>query len=97
MGASRQAASRRLRRRGPATGVPARTGARIAARSGLPRLSDVDRVTGGARARGPTTHVRYERARPGELVRVDVKKAARVPDGAGRRASSRGWGLRSSR
>ena len=31
------------------TGVPARTCARIVARSGLPRLADVDRVTGEAR------------------------------------------------
>lgn len=28
------------------TGVPARTCARIVARAGLPRLADVDRVTG---------------------------------------------------
>ena len=35
------------------TGVPARTCARIVARSGLPRLADVDRVTGEVRRRGP--------------------------------------------
>ena len=64
------------------TGVPARTCARIVARSGLPRLADVDRVTGEARRRGPVTPVRYERERPGELVHVDVKKVARIPDGA---------------
>ena len=69
-----------------ATGVPARTCARIVARSGLPRLADVDRVTGEVRRRGPVTPVRYERERPGELVHVDVKKVARVPDGGGWRA-----------
>ncbi len=37
-----------------ATGVPARTCARIVARSGLPRLADVDRVTGEVRRRGPS-------------------------------------------
>ena len=82
------------------TGVPARTCARIVARSGLPRLSDVDRVTGGVRRRGPATPVRYERGRPGELVHVDVKRVARVPDGGGWRAdpsaaprgSGAGWG-----
>lgn len=35
------------------TGVPARTCARIVARRGLPRLDDIDRVTGELRARGP--------------------------------------------
>ena len=74
------------------TGVPARTCARIVARRELPRLADVDRVTGEARKRGPVTHVRYERERPGELVHVDVKKVARIPDGGGWRANGRGCG-----
>lgn len=74
------------------TGVSARTRARIVARSGLPRLADVDRVTGEARRRGPVTPVRYERERPGELVHVDVKKVARIPDGGGHRALGRGCG-----
>ena len=69
-----------------ATGVPARTCARIVARRGMPRLADVDRVTGEVRRRGPVTPVRYERERPGELVHVDVKKVARIPDGGGWRA-----------
>ena len=73
-----------------ATGVPARTCARIVARSGPPRLADVDRVTGEVRRRGPATPVRYERERPGELVHVDVKKVARIPDGGGWRALGRG-------
>ena len=73
-----------------ATGVPARTCARIVARSGLPRLADVDRVTGEVRRRGPATPVRYERERPGELVHVDVEKVARIPDGGGWRALGRG-------
>ena len=68
------------------TGVPARTCARIVARRGMPRLADVDRVTGEVRARGPVTPVRYERERPGELLHVDVKKVARIPDGGGHRA-----------
>ena len=75
-----------------ATGVPARTCARIVARSGLPRLADVDRVTGEVRRRGPVTAVRYERERPGELVHVDVKKVARIPEGGGWRARGRGCG-----
>ena len=76
------------------TGVPARTCARIVARRGLPRLDDIDRVTGEVRARGPVTRVRYERERPGELVHVDVKKVARIPEGGGHRALGRGCGSR---
>ena len=68
------------------TGVPARTCARIVARRGLPRLADVDRVSGEARLRGPVTPVRYERERPGELLDVDVNKVARMPEGGGWRA-----------
>lgn len=75
-----------------ATGVPARTCARIVARRGMPRLADIDRVTGEVRRRGPVTPVRYERERPGELVHVDVKKVARIPDGGGHRALGRGRG-----
>lgn len=75
-----------------ATGVPARTCARIVARRGMPRLADVDRVTGEVRRRGPVTPVRYECDRPGELVHVDVKKVARIPDGGGWRALGRGNG-----
>ena len=77
------------------TGVPARTCARIVAASGLPRLSDIDRVTGEVRRRGPASSVRYERESPGELLHVDVKKVARIPDGGGHRA--RGRGCRSAR
>ena len=75
-----------------ATGVPARTCARIVARRGMPGLADVDRVTGEVRRRGPVTPVRHERERPGELVHVDVKKVARIPDGGGHRALGRGCG-----
>lgn len=72
------------------TAVPARTCARIVARRGLPWLVDVDRVAGEPRRRGPVTPVRYERERPGELLHVDVKRVARVPDGSGHRALGRG-------
>ena len=58
----------------------------------MPRLADVDRVTGEVRRRGPVTPVRYERDRPGELIHVDVKKVARIPDDGGHRALGRGRG-----
>ena len=56
----------------------------------VPRLADLDRPT-----RRP---VRYQRAHPGELVHLDVKKLARIPPGGGHRlrgraAAPRGRGL----
>jgi len=62
----------------------------ILARHGVSRLSRLDRTTGLVIRRGPV--VRYERARPGELIHVDVKKLGRVPDGGGWRAHGRGYG-----
>ena len=51
-------------------------------------------MTGEARARGPVTRVRHGRERPGELLHVDVKKVARIPEGGGHRALGRGCGSR---
>ncbi len=73
----------RLRRstmRGPAylsarTGVPASTVWRVLRRHGLNRLDRLDRPTG-------RTIRRYEKAAPGELVHLDVKKSPRSPQGA---------------
>ena len=69
-----------------ATGVPARTCARIVARRGMPRLADVDRVTGEVRRRGPVTPRALRAREARELVHVDIKKVARIPDGGGWRA-----------
>lgn len=55
---------------------------RVLQRQGVPRLADLDRPT--------RTVVRYERERPGELVHIDVKKQARIPDGGGWRMLGRG-------
>lgn len=81
----------RLRRRhnwGPAViahhvGLHTSTCWRILARHGVNRLRDLDPPT-GVRIR------RYERATPGELVHVDIKKIGRIPDGGGWRAHGRG-------
>ena len=51
-------------------------------RRGLARLRDLDRPTG--------VPIRYERDCPGELVHVDIKKVARIPDGGGWRIHGRG-------
>lgn len=47
----------------------------------------VGRLDRGDRSTAPV--VRYERERPGELVHVDIKKLARIPDGGGWRVNGR--------
>jgi hypothetical protein len=53
----------------------------ILARAGRSRLCDIDRPTRQV--------VRYQRERPGELVHIDVKRLARIPDGGGHRLIGR--------
>lgn len=65
------------------TGVPARTVSRIIVRAGMPRLAELDPMTGERIRASKTTAVCYERERPGELVHMDVKKLGRIPDGGG--------------
>src|SRR5688572_14521500 len=63
-------------------GVPASTIYRVLRRHDLSRLSHLDRQT--------TRPIRrYERARPGELVHVDVKKLGRIRPGGGHRVHGR--------
>ncbi len=63
-------------------GLAASTVHRVLVRAGCSRLVWMDRPTG-------RTIRRYERARPGELVHVDVKKLGRLGDGGGWRADGR--------
>ena len=72
-----------------ATGVPARTVGRLIAQAGLPHLADLDAVTGQRIRSGPMSRIRYERAHPGELIHVDVKKLGRIPTGGGWRLHGR--------
>jgi transposase InsO family protein len=86
--------ARRELRAGPApiaevTGVPARTVSRILLRRGVPRLAECDPLTGQVIRASKTTAVRYERARPGDLAHMDVKKIGRIPDGGGWKALGR--------
>jgi transposase InsO family protein len=71
------------------TGVPRSTCYAVLRRHGLHRLDWMDRPTGAVVRR-------YERARPGELLHVDVKKLGRIPDGGGHRVLGRAnrprWG-----
>jgi transposase InsO family protein len=73
-------------------GLAPRTVSRILARHGVPHLARLDPITGQLLRASKTTTVRYERARPGELVHMDVKKLGRIPDGGGWRAHGRASG-----
>jgi len=80
-------ALRQSRKLGPArlagiVGVPASTVHRILVRHGVNRLRWMDRPTGRVIRRIHTD-------RPGELVHVDVKKLARIPDGGGHKKLGR--------
>ena len=70
-------------------GVAASTIAAVLARAGLPRLAEVDRLTGELLRGRRHSHRRYERERPGDLLHVDVKKLGRVPAGGGWRIHGR--------
>ncbi len=74
---------------GDELGIAASTVGRVLARHQMPRLSDLDTLTGQPVRRGPASGVRYERERPGELIHIDVKKLGRIPDGGGWRAHGR--------
>jgi transposase InsO family protein len=80
-------ALRQSRKLGPArlagiVGVPASTVHRVLVRHGVNRLAWMDRPTGRVIRR-------IETSRPGELVHIDVKKLARVPDGGGHKFHGR--------
>lgn len=80
-------ALRQSRKLGPArlagiVGVPASTVHRVLVRNGINRLRWMDRPTGRVIRRIETT-------RTGELVHIDVKKLARVPDGGGHKFRGR--------
>jgi transposase InsO family protein len=62
--------------------VPASTIGAILRRWSMPRLVEVDRITGEL-LRTRATDVRYEHPRPGDLLHIDVKKLGRIPDGGG--------------
>jgi hypothetical protein len=59
------------------------TASRIIARAGLPRLHELDPVTGILIRASRRTQLRYEHDHPGDLLHVDVKKIGRIPDGGG--------------
>jgi transposase InsO family protein len=68
---------------GPLVGRASSTVHRVLTRHGVHRLAWLDRPTGEPIRR-------YERARPGELLHVDVKKLGAIRPGGGWRATGRG-------
>ncbi|MFV0374508.1 IS481 family transposase [Microbacterium sp.] len=66
--------------------VPVSTIHRVLVRRGINRLRDI--APDGEDLRAPVR--RYEWARPGDMVHVDVKKVGRIPDGGGWRVHGRG-------
>jgi transposase InsO family protein len=92
-------ALRAASRRGPVwlaaqLGAHPSTIGRVLRRHRVPLLCDLDPVTGAQlRARRPSPR-RYERAQPGELVHLDVKKLGRIPEGGGWRLHGRAAGER---
>ena len=78
------------RRRGPAwiafrLGLQPSTVHRVLSRYGLAKLAWLDRATGRVIRR-------YEWAKPGDMVHVDVKKLGKIPDGGGHRVLGRQLG-----
>ncbi|UOY02467.1 IS481 family transposase [Blastococcus sp. PRF04-17] len=87
-------AARRAHHAGPVRlaailGVAASTIGAVLARAGMPRLADVDRLTGELLRGRRHSDRRYEHEHPGDLLHVDVKKLGRVPDGGGWRVHGR--------
>jgi transposase InsO family protein len=62
--------------------APSTVGA-VLRREQLPRLADIDRITGEVIRSSRRSNVRYEHREPGSLLHVDVKKLGRIPDGGG--------------
>ena len=85
---------RRVERRGqdwlgPELGIPARTVGAILRRRRVPRLAECDPLTGEVIRASKVTALRYERAQPGDLIHIDVKKVGRIQDGGGWKAYGR--------
>ncbi|KNH12926.1 transposase, partial [Arthrobacter sp. ZBG10] len=58
--------------------VRPRTVSRIIARAGMPRLWELDPISGERIRAGRATDHRYERGTAGELLHIDVKKLGRI-------------------
>lgn len=70
-------------------GIAASTIGAVLAREGMPRLAEIDRLTGELLRGRRHSDRRYEREHPGDLLHVDVMKLGRIPDGGGWRVHGR--------
>jgi transposase InsO family protein len=75
-------------------GVPRSTVGRVLNRYAMPLLHHVDQAT-GLPVRRPRP-VRYEKAHPGELIHVDIKKQGRIPNGGGHHTLGRQAGKKNN-
>jgi transposase InsO family protein len=87
-------AARRAHHAGPVRlaailGIAASTVGAVLARAGMPRLAEVDRLTGELLRGRRHSDRRYEHEHPGDLLHVDVKKLGRIPAGGGWRIHGR--------
>ena len=71
-----------------------RSVSRIIARAGLPRLRELDPISGEHIRAGRATDHRYERGTAGELLHIDVKKLWKIPKDGGWRVHGRSEGVR---
>lgn len=69
--------------------IPASTIGAVLRRVELPRLSEIDRITGEIIKGRRHSDIRYEHDRPGSLLHVDVKKLGKIPPGGGWRVHGR--------
>lgn len=76
-------------------GVPRSTVGRVLNQYQMPLLAHLDQATG--RPIRKVKAIRYEKATPGELVHIDIKKLGRIPDGGGHRTLGRQAGARNSK
>lgn len=70
-------------------GMAASTVGAVIRREQLPRLAELDRVTGELIRSVRHSERRYQHREPGSLLHVDVKKLGRIPDGGGWRLHGR--------
>jgi transposase InsO family protein len=92
-------ALRAANRRGPLwlaaqLGAHPSTIGRVLRRHQVPLLRDLDPVTGAHLRPRRSSPRRYERAQPGELLHLDIKKLGRIPQGGGWRLHGRAAGDR---
>jgi len=74
--------------------LPASTIGAVLRRRAMPHLAAIDRITGELLRTSRASEQRYEHARPGDLLHVDVKKIGCIPDGGGWRVHGRSEAVR---